>query len=82
MKVGVTGAGAMGSDIAYLFSNPNYKVELMDKSEEALKKAKEKHNIAKAQLKGIESCTLYPRKPSAHNRLYPGNFSHGTGGCG
>ncbi len=43
VKVGVIGAGTMGAAIAALFANADYDVVLVDVSEEALKKAKERH---------------------------------------
>jgi len=43
LRVGVVGAGTMGAAIAALFANADYDVALVDVSEEALKKAKERH---------------------------------------
>ncbi len=50
MKVGVIGAGLMGSDIACLFSNAGNETVLMDVSEEALKKAISNFDEASSQL--------------------------------
>lgn len=41
--IGVIGAGTMGADIAALFANAGFEVVLVDKSEEALMRAREKH---------------------------------------
>lgn len=50
MKVGVIGAGVMGSDIACMFSNAGHKVVLVDLSEGALKEAMSNCDIASRQL--------------------------------
>ncbi len=43
IDVGVIGAGTMGAAIAALFANAGYRVVLVDVSEEALERAREKH---------------------------------------
>ena len=57
MKAGVIGAGTMGAAIAALFANADYDVVLVDVSEEALKKAKERHEgeiLRELELSGLK----------------------------
>ncbi len=58
-KIGIIGAGLMGSDIAALFANAGFNVVLADKEKSALEKAKEKHE--KESLKELKEAGLRRR---------------------
>lgn len=58
-KVGIIGAGLMGSDIAALFANAGYNVVLVDKDEKALENAEEKNKTE--TLKEMEEADLKKR---------------------
>ncbi len=58
-KVGIIGAGLMGSDIAALFANAGFQVALIDKDKSALEKAEKKHK--KETLEELEDAGLKKR---------------------
>lgn len=59
-KIGIIGAGLMGSDIAALFANAGFKVVLADKDEKALERAEEKHK--KESLEELKEAKLQERE--------------------
>lgn len=58
-KVGIIGAGLMGSDIAALFANAGFEIVLVDKDKTALQKAEEKNK--KESLQELEKADLKKR---------------------
>jgi len=79
IKVGIVGAGTMGAAIAALFANADYNVVLVDVSEEALKKAKERHRGE--CLEELEQAGLKKKEDLVSKTKYATNLEE-LKGCG